>query len=192
MSSDEPLLTENDKRFVLFPIHYHSFQSMYKKAVSCFWIPDEISFTSDLNQLKELNETERQSLMLFLAFFASSDGIVNENVAINFYSEIQSPEARNFYGFQIAMENIHNETYSLMIDTYSRNQEEKDYLFNAIRNIPIIKNLANWAFKFMSRENKFAKRVVAFACYEGIVFSGPFCIIFWFKEKRTTTSIMSC
>lgn len=180
----DPLLIKNDKRFVLFPIIHPEFQEMYKKAVSCFWVPEEIKFSTDIIHLKSITPNERHFLMHVLSFFACSDGIVNENLALNFFLEIQSAEVRNFYGFQIFMENIHNETYSLMIDTFAKDEYEKNQLLNAMKTFPAIEKLSKWAFKWMNKEtNSFAKRVVAFACIEGILFSGPFCSIYWFKKK---------
>ncbi len=178
----EPILYPSDKRLVLFPIKYPIFQDLYKKHVSTFWTPEEVDISKDINHLKKLTADELHFILHVLAFFSSADGIVNENLAINFYSEIQVPEARCFYGFQIMIENIHNEMYSLMIDTFSPSNE-KEKLFNAINTFPSIRKLADWAYKWIRSDESFSKRVIAFACIEGILFSGPFCAIFWLKKR---------
>ena len=178
----EPILMASDKRLVLLPIEYPAFHDHYKKHVSTFWTVEEVDITKDISHLKSLTNDELFFILHVLAFFSSSDGIVNENLAINFYTEIQAPEARCFYGFQIMIENIHNEMYSLMIDTFSPNSE-KDKLFNAIKTYPSIKKLADWAYKWINSDESFSKRVIAFACIEGILFSGPFCAIFWLKKR---------
>lgn len=148
---NEPILEENEQRFVLFPIQYHSIYEMYKKHLASFWTADEIDLYQDLKDWEKLNANEKHFIKNVLAFFAASDGIVTENLAEQFCSEVQIPEARCFYGFQIAMENIHSETYSLLIDTYIKDQNEKSYLFNAIQNIDVIKEKAKWAMKWMNK-----------------------------------------
>lgn len=182
---EEPLLAKNKMRFVLFPITYPDIWHMYKTAKACFWTAEEVDLAADLNDWdSKLTDDERHFIKHVLAFFASSDGIVNENLAQRFASEVQVPEARCFYGFQIAIENIHSEMYSLLIDTYVRNSEEKDYLFRAIETLPCVKKKADWALKWIdSKEDDFACRLVAFACVEGIFFSGSFCAIFWLKNR---------
>jgi len=157
---------------------------MYKKATSVFWTAEEIDLSKDHTDWESLNGNEQHFIKYVLAFFAASDGIINENLAERFINEIQVPEAKAFYGFQIAMENIHSETYSLLIDTYVKNEKEKDTLFNAIHTIPSIKKKAEWCFKWISSDDaSFATRLVAFACVEGVFFSGAFCSIFWLKER---------
>ncbi|KAJ8068889.1 hypothetical protein OCU04_002573 [Sclerotinia nivalis] len=183
--SDEPLLQENPNRFVLFPIKYHEIWQMYKKAEASFWTAEEIDLSKDLHDWNNrLNDDERYFISHVLAFFAASDGIVNENLVERFSGEVQIPEARCFYGFQIMMENIHSETYSLLIDTYIKEQAQKTYLFNAIDTIPCIKKKADWAVKWIQDKNStFAQRLVAFAAVEGIFFSGSFASIFWLKKR---------
>ena len=180
----EPLLAPDDNRFVMFPIKYNDIWDMYKKQVECFWRPEEIDLTKDLTHWDALNTDERYFISLILAFFAASDGIVLENLAQRFMCDVQVSEARAFYGFQIAMENIHSQTYSLLIETYIKEKEEKHKLFNAIENFPCIKKKSDWAQKWI-RDNRssFATRLVAFACVEGIFFSGAFCSIFWLKKR---------
>lgn len=181
---EEPLLKENPHRFVLFPIQDDDIWQMYKKAEASFWTAEEIDLATDLKDWENLNDNERHFVSHVLAFFAASDGIVNENLAQNFATEIQSPEARCFYGFQIAVENIHSETYSLLIDTYIRNSMEKDRLLTAIDTVPCVRKKANWALQWCERNNaSFAERCVAFAAVEGIFFSGSFCAIFWLKKR---------
>lgn len=180
----EPLLTENPNRFVLFPIQNHAVWDMYKKAEASFWTAEEIDLASDLGDWEKLSANERHFISHVLAFFAASDGIVNENLAANFATEIQIPEARCFYGFQIAVENIHSETYSLLIDTYIRDNKEKHHLLNAIETVPCVQKKAQWALQWCDRNNaSFAERCVAFAAVEGIFFSGSFCSIFWLKKR---------
>lgn len=180
----EPLLIENPNRFVLFPIKYKDIWDMYKKAQASFWPAEEVDLSSDIDHWNKLNESEQYFLKYILAFFAASDGIVNENLASNFCDEVQIPEARCFYGFQIAMENIHSEMYSLLIDTYIKNPEEKTMLFNAVENFPAIKRKADWALKWTNNQNaSFQERLVAFAVVEGVFFSGSFCAIFWLKKR---------
>ncbi|WP_299818156.1 ribonucleoside-diphosphate reductase small subunit [uncultured Pontibacter sp.] len=178
----EPILQENPNRFVLFPIQHDDIWQMYKKAEASFWTAEEIDLSQDIKDWENLNDGERHFISHVLAFFAASDGIVNENLAINFMQEVQIPEARCFYGFQIMMENIHAETYSLLIDTYIKKQSEKDYLFNALETVPCVKKKGEWALKWINSEN-FTERLIAFAAVEGIFFSGSFCSIFWLKKR---------
>lgn len=179
----EPILTENPNRYVLFPIEHQDIWRMYKNQEACFWTAEEIDLAQDLKDWNEkLNENERHFIKNVLAFFAASDGIVNENLAENFVNEVQYTEAKFYYGFQIMMENIHSETYSLLIDTYIKDQKEKDRLLNAIDNIPSVKKKADWAIKWIESPN-FQERLVAFAAVEGIFFSGSFCSIFWLKKR---------
>jgi ribonucleoside-diphosphate reductase subunit M2 len=180
----EPLLAPDDNRFVMFPIRYDDVWQMYKKQVDCFWRPEEIDLTKDLSHWDGLSTDERYYISMILAFFAASDGIVLENLAQRFMSDVQVSEVRAFYGFQIAMENIHSHTYSLLIDTYIKDSLEKDKLFNAIENFPCIKKKSDWAQKWIhDNRSSFATRLVAFACVEGIFFSGAFCSIFWLKKR---------
>ena len=179
----EPLLKENPNRFVLFPIKHDDIWSFYKKAEASFWTAEEIDLHQDLSDwANKLNDNERHFLKHVLAFFAASDGIVNENLAENMVNEVQYTEAKFFYGFQIMMENIHSETYSLLIDTYIKDGKEKDYLFNAIENMECVTKKADWAFKWIDN-GSFAERLIAFAAVEGIFFSGSFCSIFWLKKR---------
>lgn len=180
---DEPLLTENKNRFVLFPIGYQSIWEMYKKQQASFWTAEEIDLSSDLTDWKKLNSDEQHFIKMVLAFFAGSDGIVLENLAERFMNDVQVPEARCFYGFQIAMENIHSETYSLLIDTYIKDNVEKNRLFKAIETVDSIKLKAEWALKWIKRTDSFAERLIAFAAVEGIFFSGSFCAIYWLKKR---------
>ena len=183
-SDQELLLTEDANRYVMFPLKDHDIWQMYKKQVSCFWTAEEIDLSKDISSWKTLNAEEKHFVSMILAFFAASDGIVLENLAERFMSDVQLPEARAFYGFQIAMENIHSETYSLLIDTYIQNKEEKHTLFHAIENFPCIKKKADWAIKWIhDKRSTFHTRLVAFACIEGIFFSGAFCAIFWLKKR---------
>ena len=183
-NTTEPLLTPDDNRFVMFPIKYQDVWEMYKKQVDCFWRAEEIDLTKDLKHWESLNDDEKHFISMVLAFFAASDGIVLENLAMRFMADVQNSEARAFYGFQIAMENIHSQTYSLLIETYIKDSENKAKLFNAIENYPCIKKKSDWAQKWI-RDNRsgFAARLVAFACVEGIFFSGAFCSIFWLKKR---------
>lgn len=179
----EPILQENKDRFVLFPIRHIAIWEMYKKAEASFWTAEEIDLSPDLIDWdNKLNEEERYFIKNVLAFFAASDGIVNENLAANFMHEVQYPEARCFYGFQIMIENIHSEAYSLLIDTYIKEPAEKDYLFHAIDTVPCVKEKAEWALRWIEK-GSFAERLVAFAAVEGIFFSGSFCSIFWLKKR---------
>ena len=179
----EPLLEPNDKRFVLFPIQHDAIWKMYKQAVASFWTTEEIDLTHDLIDWKKLSADEQHFVKHVLAFFAASDGIVNENLVLNFMSEVQVPEARCFYGFQVAIENIHAETYSLLIDTYIKDDVEKDHLFNAMNTLPCVQKKAQWAMRWIEDAPSFAHRLVAFAAVEGIFFSGSFCAIFWLKKR---------
>lgn len=180
----EPLLQDNPNRFVLFPIQYDDIWQMYKKQQACFWVVEEIDLASDTTDWNEkLNDDEKHFIKYVLAFFAASDGIVLENLIECFASEVQVPEVRCFYGFQSMMENVHSETYSLLIDTYINDQKEKDFLFKAIENIDTVKKKADWAMKWINKNDSFAERLIAFACVEGIFFSGSFCAIFWLKKR---------
>ncbi|QJX46640.1 ribonucleoside-diphosphate reductase [Hymenobacter taeanensis] len=178
----EPLLTENPNRFVLFPIQHNDVWQMYKKAEASFWTAEEIDLSQDQKDWENLNDGERHFISHVLAFFAASDGIVNENLAVNFMQEVQMAEARCFYGFQVMMENIHSETYSLLIDTYIKDPKQKDYLFNALETVPAVGKKGEWAIKWINSEN-FTERLIAFAAVEGIFFSGSFCSIFWLKKR---------
>ncbi len=180
----EPILKENKDRFVLFPIQHDDIWKMYKKAEASFWTAEEIDLSHDQKDWERLNDNERHFVKHVLAFFAASDGIVNENLAVNFMREVQVPEARCFYGFQTMIENIHSETYSLLIDTYIKDPVEKEKLFNAIETVPCVQKKAEWALRWISKKNaSFAERLVAFAAVEGIFFSGSFCSIFWLKKR---------
>ncbi len=179
---EEVLLKENKDRFVILPINYPRIWEMYKKHEASFWTAEEIDLHDDLKHWENLNSGEKHFISHVLAFFAASDGIVNENLAVNFMSEVQIPEARCFYGFQIMMENIHSETYALLIDTYIKDPVEKDRLFHAIDTVPAVKKKAEWALRWIENGN-FAERLVAFAAVEGIFFSGSFCSIFWLKKR---------
>jgi len=183
-NSNEPLLTPDDKRFVFFPIKHNDMYEMYKKQVDCFWRPEEIDLTKDLKDWDSLNNDEKMFISMILAFFAASDGIVLENLAVRFMNDVQVSEARAFYAFQIAMETIHSQTYSLLIETYIKNSEQKERLFNAIENFPCIKKKSDWAQKWIhDNRSTYASRLVAFACVEGIFFSGAFCSIYWLKKR---------
>jgi ribonucleoside-diphosphate reductase subunit M2 len=181
----EELLTENRNRFVLYPIKYDNIWKMFKTAESAFWTVEEVDLSKDIGDWEnKLNDNERYFIKHILAFFAASDGIVNENLAGRFYNDVMVPEAKAFYGFQIAMELIHSEMYSLMIDTYIKNTQEKNTLFNAIQTIPCIKKKAEWALRWIeNKDAPFAMRLIAFAVVEGVFFSGAFCSIFWLKER---------
>jgi len=181
----EPLLAENPNRFVLFPIQHTDIWDMYKQAMSCFWTAEELDLAHDRTDWEQkLNDNERHFISHVLAFFAASDGIVNENLVSNFATEIQCSEARCFYGFQIAIENIHSEVYSLLIDTYVTDTAKKSMLLNALETIPCVNKKAAWSLKWCDTSNaSFAERVVAFAAVEGIFFSGSFCAIFWIKKR---------
>ena len=182
--NSEPLLVEDDNRFVMFPIQHQDIWDMYKRQVECFWRAEEIDFSKDMKSWETLNNDEQYFIKMILAFFAASDGIVLENLGMRFMSEVQVSEARAFYGFQIAMENIHSEVYSLLIDSYVKDKTEKNKLFKAIDNFPCIKKKADWALKWINdKRSSFASRLIAFACVEGIFFSGAFCSIYWLKKR---------
>lgn len=178
----EPLLVEDPNRFVLFPIKHNDIWQFYKKAEASFWTAEEIDLQQDLADWKKMNDGERHFISHVLAFFAASDGIVNENLANNFLKEVQYAEAKCFYGFQIMMENIHSETYSLLIDSYISDPKEKDHLLRAIETIDCVKKKADWALKWIESDN-FVERLISFAAVEGIFFSGSFCSIFWLKKR---------
>lgn len=182
VNQTELLLKENKDRFVILPINYPKIWEHYKRHEASFWTAEEIDLTGDTKDWNNLNDGERHFISHILAFFAASDGIVNENLAVNFMREVQLPEARCFYGFQIMMENIHSETYALLIDTYIKDNIEKDKLFHGIDTIPAVKRKAEWALRWIENGN-FAQRLVAFAAVEGIFFSGSFCSIFWMKKR---------
>lgn len=180
----EPLLSPDDNRFVMFPIRYPDIWEMYQKEVDCFWRPEEIDLSKDMTHWNALTNEERYFISMILAFFAASDGIVLENLAQRFMADVQVSEARAFYGFQIAMENIHSHTYSNLIETYIRDKDEKERLFHAIENYPCIKKKADWAQKWIhDNRSSFGTRLIAFACVEGIFFSGAFCSIYWLKKR---------
>ena len=182
-SLPEPILQENPNRFVIFPIQHRDIWEMYKNQEACIWTAEEIDLSADIDDWRNnLNDNERHFIKHILAFFAASDGIVNENLAENFVKEVQYSEAKFFYGFQIMMENIHSETYSLLIDTYISDPAENNMLFNAIETIPAVKKKAEWALKWVESEH-FQERLIAFAAVEGIFFSGSFCSIFWLKKR---------
>ena len=180
---DDPILTPDNSRFVLFPIKYDDLFSLYKKQVDLFWRAEEIDLSKDINDWEKLSSDEQHFISMILAFFAGSDGIIMENIAGKFITDVQLPEARAFYSFQIAMEAIHSQTYSLLIDTYIRNNERKGELFNAIDKFPCIRKKAEWAQKYIHCSCPFETRLVAFACVEGIFFSGAFCSIYWLKKR---------
>lgn len=180
----EEILRENKNRFVLFPIKYHDIWDLYLLSISSFWTVDEIDFTVDVQHWNnKLNDNERFFIKNILAFFAFSDGIVNENLAINFYNEVQIPEARNLYSAQILIEAIHSHTYSIMIDTFIKNPVEKEQMFNSLDTNSIVKKKADWAMKWLGNENSFPERLIAFGVIEGVFFSGSFCAIFWLKSR---------
>jgi ribonucleoside-diphosphate reductase subunit M2 len=181
---NEPLLRPSASRFVIFPIKYPDIWTMYKKAEASFWTVEEVDLSKDIVDWERLKADERAFISNVLAFFAASDGIVNENLVERFSNEVQIPEARFFYGFQIAVENIHSEMYSMLIDTYIRDQQERSRLFNAVEQVPCIKKKADWALRWISdRRSTFAERLVSFAAVEGIFFSGSFAAIFWLKKR---------
>lgn len=184
--SSEPLLTENDSRYVMFPIQDNEIWKMYKKQVDCFWRAEEIDLSKDIVQWNSetLNDNERYFISMILAFFAASDGIVTENLAVRFMGDVQLAEARAFYGFQIAMENIHSEVYSLLIDSLIKSDEQKNKLFAGIDNFPCIKKKSDWALRWINdKRSSFYTRLIAFSCIEGIFFSGAFCSIYWLKKR---------
>jgi ribonucleoside-diphosphate reductase beta chain len=181
--TNEPLLQETPDRFVLMPIKHDDIWQMYKKAEASFWTTEEIDLDADLRDWAKLTDDEKHFISHVLAFFAASDGIVNENLVLNFMNDVKIPEARCFYGFQVAIENIHAETYSLLIDTYIKDNVEKQRLFNALETVPCVEKKAKWALKWIEKTTSFAERLVAFAAVEGIFFSGSFCSIFWLKKR---------
>merc|ERR1719439_113953 len=184
LEESDPLLMDNPHRWVMFPIQYPDVWEMYKKHEASFWTAEEIDLSQDLKDWEKLTDSERHFVKHVLAFFAASDGIVLENLASQFSTEVQIPEARAFYGFQIAMENIHSETYSLLIEQYIRDPAEKEGVFDAINTMPPVQEKASWAVQWMSPErNSFAERVIAFAAVEGILFSGSLCAIYWLKKR---------
>ena len=181
---NEPLLADNPDRFVMFPLQDQDIWKIYKKMMDCFWRAEEIDFSKDMTHWETLTEKEQYFIKMILAFFAASDGIVIENLGMRFMTDVQLPEARAAYGFQLMMENIHSETYSLLIDTYIKEQEEKTKLFKALDNFPCIKKKADWAIKWINdKRSSFGTRLLAFACVEGIFFSGAFCSIYWLKKR---------
>jgi len=183
-TNNEPLLSEDDNRYVMFPIKDNDIWAMYKKQIDSFWRAEEIDLSKDMNHWNNLKDDERYFIKMILAFFAASDGIVLENLGLRFLGDVQLAEARAFYGFQIAMENIHSETYSLLIDTYIKDREEKTKLFEAMNNFSCIEKKAKWAQKWINdKRSSFATRLIAFACVEGIHFSGSFCAIYWLKKR---------
>ena len=184
LPSTDSILTPDDNRFVMFPIQHDDIWQMYKRQVDCFWRAEEVDLSKDINDWNKLNSDEQQFIKMVLAFFAASDGLVLENLANRFMGDVQLSEARAFYGFQIAMENIHSEMYSLLIDTYIHNSTEKTKLFEATQNYPCIAKKADWAKKWIGDENSnFASRLVAFAAIEGIFFSASFASIYWIKKR---------
>jgi len=183
LEKKDPLLMENPRRFVMFPIQYPQVWEMYKKHEASFWTAEEVDLSQDNKDWDTLADSEKHFIKHVLAFFAASDGVVNENLMAQFSTEVQIPEARAFYGFQIAMENIHSETYSLLIEQYIRDPAEKEMVFNAMETMPPIQAKAQWALQWMNKENSFAERLVAFAAVEGILFSGSFCAIYWLKKR---------
>ncbi len=178
----EKILQENPSRYVIFPIEHNDIWEYYKQHQAAFWTAEEVDLSNDIRDWEKLTDNEKFFIKNILSFFAASDGIVNENLAENFYKEVQYPEAKFFYGFQLAMENIHSLMYSLLIDTYITNKEEKDECFNAIDRLPAVQKKAKWALDWIDNSS-FAERLVAFAAVEGIFFSGSFCSIFWLKSK---------
>jgi len=181
--SKEILLSDEEKRYVIFPIRHDKYWEMYKQAEANFWTTEELDLSKDMNDYNKLSSDEQYFINNILAFFAASDGIVNENLVERFCNEVKILEAKFFYGFQIAMENIHSETYSLLIDTYIKDLPLKNKLFNAIDTIPSVKKKAEWTLNWIGDKSDFGKRVIAFACVEGIFFSGAFCSIFWLKKR---------
>ena len=180
----DPLLHESEDRYVMFPIQDKDIWDMYKKQMDCFWRAEEIDLSKDLTHWEKLTPNEKHFIKMVLAFFAASDGIVLENLGMRFMSEVQLSEARAFYGFQIMMENVHSESYSLLIDTYVKDKEEKSQLFKALENFDCIRKKGDWAIKWINdKRSSFATRLVAFACVEGIFFSGAFCSIYWLKKR---------
>ena len=192
MNKIESILDESNHRYTLFPIQYNGLFDLYKKALASFWTVEEIDLSKDMNDWNTLKEQEQHFIKNILAFFAGSDGIVLENLGVRFMNDIKVPEASCFYGFQIAMENIHSEMYSLLIDTYIKDNSEKNKLLNAIDTIPSVGKKAKWAIKWINdKDSSFAKRVIAFAVVEGIFFSGSFCSIFWLKKRGLMPGLTS-
>ncbi len=185
----EEILRDNPLRFTLFPIKYYDIYELYKKSLSLFWTPEEVDLSKDYDDFKKLNKDEQYFIENILAYFASSDGLVNENLAINFYNEVQIAEARQLYSVQILIEAVHNESYSLMIETLIQDPIKKDNLFKAIETNPVVKKKASWALKWFDNSNNFAERLVAFICVEGIHFSGSFAAIYWLKERGILNGI---
>ena len=183
MSSSSNILKPNPNRFVIFPIQDNEIWKMYKKHVACFWVAEEVDLSQDAKDWKNLTDGEQHFVTMVLAFFAASDGIVLENLGVNFFEEVQLPEVRAFYGFQMAMENIHAEMYSLLIDTYIKNPAKKDKVLHAMTEYDCVKRKAEWAMKWMNESSPFSTRLVAFAAVEGIFFSGSFCAIYWLKKR---------
>merc|ERR1711924_307185 len=183
LEKEDPLLKENPNRWVMFPIQYPQIWEMYKKHEASFWTAEEIDLSQDTKDWEKLNDSERHFITHVLAFFAASDGIVLENLNDNFCAEVQVPEARAFYGFQIAMENIHSETYSLLIEQYIRDDAKRNKVFDAMHTMPPVQAKAEWALSWMNDRNSFAERIIAFAAVEGILFSGSFCAIYWLKKR---------
>jgi ribonucleoside-diphosphate reductase subunit M2 len=180
----EPLLIPDDTRFVVLPVKYQDLYQMYKSAVACFWTAEEVDLSKDLGDWVKMTKDEKHFISLILAFFACMDGLINENLAVRFFNEVQNSEARLFYGFQMAIEGIHQEVYANLIDAYIRDKTEQNKLFNAIANYPCVKKKADWVKKHISADTTFAERLVAFICVEGIHFSGAFCAIYWFRTKN--------
>ncbi|CAK8563567.1 unnamed protein product [Lathyrus sativus] len=180
---EEPILMKQTQRFCMFPIRYKQLWEMYKKAEASFWTAEEVDLSYDVHHWATLSDSEKHFISHVLAFFATSDGIVLENLAARFLNDVQIPEARAFYGFQIAIENIHSEMYSLLLETYIKDSIEKHKLFNAIENLPCVARKAEWALSWINSSTSFAERLVGFACVEGIFFSGSFCAIFWLKKR---------
>jgi len=181
---NEPLLTPDDKRFVVLPVVYQDLYEMYKKAVACFWVAEEVDLSKDMNDWNKLDDNERYFISMILAFFACMDGLINENICCRFMNEVQNSEARLFYGFQMAIEGIHQEVYATLIDTYIHDKKEKETLLNAIQNFPCVRRKADWVKEHIQSSSDFAERLVAFICVEGIHFSGAFCAIYWFRSKN--------
>ena len=180
----EPILIPDDDRFVVLPVKYQDLYQMYKSAVACFWTAEEVDLSKDLNDWVKMTKDEKHFISLILAFFACMDGLINENLAVRFFNEVQNSEARLFYGFQMAIEGIHQEVYANLIDAYIRDKTEQKKLFNAINTYPCVKKKADWVKKHISANTTFAERLVAFICVEGIHFSGAFCAIYWFRSKN--------
>jgi ribonucleotide reductase beta subunit family protein with ferritin-like domain len=185
----ESLLTPDNSRFVVLPVKYEDIYAMYKKAVSAFWTTEEVDLSKDLNDFKKLNDDERHFISMILAFFACMDGLINENLCLRFMGEVQNSEARLFYGFQMAIEGVHQETYANLIDTYIQDKEEKSRLFNAIDNYPCVRKKADWVKRYIQGSDRFAERLVAFICVEGIHFSGAFCAIYWFRTRNLLSGL---